>query len=81
MTAMTEVQKKRGRQLAFMLMMHPKDRALQKITKLSDPTNGFEICRRLLEVWEPAHRGSKERERRALLSCVGLPVFFFFDTV
>ena len=58
MTGMNEAQKKkRGRQLAFMLTMHTKDRALQMITKLSDPTNGFEIWRRFLEEWEPAHRG------------------------
>ena len=27
------------------------------ITKLNDPANGFEIWRRFLEEWEPAHRG------------------------
>ena len=57
MTGMNEAQKKRARQLAFMLTMHTKDRALQMITMLSDPTNGFAICRRFLEEWEPAHRG------------------------
>ena len=34
---MNELQKKRERQFAFMLTMHTKDRALQMITKLSDP--------------------------------------------
>ena len=42
-TGMNEAQKIRGRKLAFMLTMHMKDRALLMITKLSDPTNGFEI--------------------------------------
>ena len=32
-----------------------KDRAFQMITKLSDPVNGFDIWRRFLEEWEPAH--------------------------
>ena len=54
---MIEPQKKRARQLAFMLTMHTKDRTLQMITKLSDPADGFEIWRRFLEEWEPAHRG------------------------
>ena len=44
---MNEPQKRRARQLAFMLTMHTKDRALQVITKL--PANGFEIWRRFLE--------------------------------
>ena len=57
MASMSETRKKRGRQLAFMLTMHTKDRAPQMITKLRDPTNGFEIWRRFLEEWEPAHRG------------------------
>ena len=37
MPEMNELQKKRARQLAFMLTMHTKDRALQMITTLSDP--------------------------------------------
>ena len=57
LAGMNEPQKRRARQLAFMLTMHTKDRALQMITKLSDPANGFEIWRRFLEEWEPAHRG------------------------
>ena len=54
---MNEPQKRRARHFAFMLTMHTKDRALQMSTKLSDPANGFEIWRRFLEEWEPAHRG------------------------
>ena len=46
LVGMNEPQKKRARQLAFMLTMHTKDRALQMITKLSDPANGIEIWRR-----------------------------------
>ena len=46
LAGMNEPQKRRARQLAFMLTMHTKDRALQTITKLSDPANGFEIWRR-----------------------------------
>ena len=57
MASLSEAQKKRGRQLAFMLTMHTKDRAPQMFTKLRDPTNGFEIWRRFLDEWEPAHRG------------------------
>ena len=43
MTGMNEAQNKRGRELALMLTMHMKNRALQMITRLSGPTNGFEI--------------------------------------
>ena len=57
LAGMNVPQKRQARQLAFMLTMHTKDRALQMITKLSDPVNGFEIWRRFLEEWEPAHRG------------------------
>ena len=57
LTEMSDLQKRRARQLAFMLTMHTKDRALQMITKVCDPANGFEIWRRFLEEWEPAHRG------------------------
>ena len=42
LTGMSDPQKRRARQLAFMLMMHTKDRVLQMITKVSDPANGFE---------------------------------------
>ena len=54
---MNEPRRRRARQLAFMLTMHTKERALQMITKLSGPANGFEIWRRFLEEWELAHRG------------------------
>ena len=57
LAGMNEPQKRRARQLAFMLTMHTKDRALQMITKLSDPANGFGIWRRFLEEREPTHRG------------------------
>ena len=57
LAGMNEPQERRARQLAVMLTMHTKDRALQMITKLIDPANGFEIWRRSLEEWEPAHRG------------------------
>ena len=43
LAGMSEPQKRRARQLPFMLTMHTKDRALQMITKLSDPANEFEI--------------------------------------
>ena len=49
LVGMNEPQKRRARQLSFMLTMHTKDRALQMITKLSDPANGFEIWRRFVE--------------------------------
>ena len=48
LAGMSEPQKKRARQLVFMLTMHTKERALQMITKLRDPANGFEIWRRFL---------------------------------
>ena len=57
LASMNGPQKSRARQLAFMLTMHTEDRALQMKTKLSDPANRFEIWRRFLEEWEPAHRG------------------------
>ena len=70
LAGMNEPQKRRARQLAFMLTMHTKDRALQMITKLSDPANGFEIWRRFLEEWEPAHRG---RYRAMLMQLLQFP--------
>ena len=54
-----------------MLTMHTKDRALQMITKRSDPANRFEIWRRFLEEWEPAHRG---RYRAMLMQLLQFPV-------
>ena len=71
LAGMNEPQKRRARQLAFMLTMHTKDRALQMITKLSDPANGFEIWRRCLEEWEPEHRG---RYRAMLVQFVAVSV-------
>ena len=54
---MNDARKKRVKQLAFMLMLHTKNRAIQMITTLSDPVNGLEIWRRFLEEWEPVNRG------------------------
>ena len=68
---MNEPQKRRTRQLAFVLTMHTKDRALQMITKLSDPANGFQIWRLFLEEWEPAHRG---RYRLMLMQLLQFPI-------
>ena len=62
--------KGRARQVAFMLTMHTKDRALQMITKLSNPANGFEIWRRFLEEWGAAHRG---RYRAMLMQLLQFP--------
>ena len=70
LAGMNEPQTRKARQLAFMLTMHTKDRALQMITKLSDPANGFEIGRRFLEEWEPAHRG---RYRAMLMQLLQFP--------
>ena len=58
LAGMNEPQKRRARQLAFMLTMHTKDRALQK------------IWRRFLEEWEPAHRG---RYRAMLMQLLQFP--------
>ena len=55
---MNDARKKRVEQLAFMLMMHTKNRAIQMITRLSDPVNGLEIWRRFREEWEPVNRGN-----------------------
>ena len=54
---MSNVRKKRTKQLAFMLMMHTKNRAIQMIKRLSDTVSGLEIWRRFLEEWEPLNRG------------------------
>ena len=69
LAGMNEPQKRRVRQLAFTLTMHTKDRAFM-ITKLSNPANGFEIWRRFLEEWEPAHRG---RYRAMLMQFLQFP--------
>ena len=70
LAGMNEPQKRRARQLSFMLTMHTKDRALRMITKHSDPANGFEIWRRFLQEWEPAHRG---RYRAILMQLLQFP--------
>ena len=70
LVGMNEPQKRQARQLAFMLTMHTKGRAFQMITKLNDPANGFEIWRRFLEEWEPAHRG---RYRAMLMQLLQFP--------
>ena len=61
LAGVNEPQKRRTRQLAFMLTMHTNDRALQMITKLSDPAKRFEIWRRFLEEWEPPARRGRYR--------------------
>ena len=68
---MSDVQKKRVEQLAFMLMKHTKNRAIQKITRLSYPVNGLEIWRRFLEEWEPVNRG---RYRAMLMQSLQCPL-------
>ena len=68
LAGMNEPQKRRARQVAFMLTMHTRDRALQMITKLGDPANGFEIWRRFLEEWEPAHRGTVPSDADAVVA-------------
>ena len=71
LSGMSDVRKKRTKQLAFMLMMHTKTRAIQMITGLSDPVNGLEIWRRFLEVWEPVNRG---RNRAMLMQLLQRPL-------
>ena len=66
---MSDVQEKRVKQLAFMLMMHTKNRAIKMITRLSDPVNGLEIWRRFLEEWEPENRGRYRAMLMQLLQC------------
>ena len=70
LASMNEPRKRRARQLALILTMHTKDRALQMLTKLSDSANGFEIWRRFVEEWEPAHRG---RYRTMLMQLLQFP--------
>ena len=67
LAGMSELETRRARQLVFMLTMHTKDRALQIITKLSDPANGFEFWRRSLEEWDLAHRGRYRAMLKQLL--------------
>ena len=45
---MNDAREKRIKQLAFMLMVHARNRAIQMITRLIDPVNGLEIWRRSL---------------------------------
>ena len=66
---MNGAQKKRAKQLAFMLTVHTKNRANQMITRLSDPVNGLEIWRRFLEEWEPVNRGRYRAMLMQLLQC------------
>ena len=66
---MSDVRKKRVEQLAFMLIVRTKNRAIQMITRLSDPVNGFEIWRRFLEEWEPVNRGRYRAMLMQLLQC------------
>ena len=61
LAGMNEPQKRIARQLAFMLTMRTKDRALQMITKLSDPGNGFEIWRRSGRMGAGTQRNGTER--------------------
>ena len=72
LACMNESQKRRARQLAFMLTMHTKDRELQMMTKLSDPANGFEIWRRFLEVGAGTQRTvSSDADAVATVSVCG----------
>ena len=66
---MSDTRKKRVKQLAFMLMVHTKNGAIQMITRLSDPVEGFEIWRRFLEEWEPVNRGRYRAMLMQLLQC------------
>ena len=66
---MNDVRKKRVKPLAFMLMVHTKNRAIQMITRLSNPVNGLEIWRRFLEEWEPVNRGRYRAMLMQLLQC------------
>ena len=66
---MSDARKKRVEQLAIMLMMHTENRAIQMITRLSDPVNGLEIWRRFLEEWEPVNRGRYRAMLMQLQQC------------
>ena len=66
---MSDAQKKRVKQLAFMLMVHTKNRRIQMITRLSDRVNGLEIWKRFLEEWEPVNRGRYRAMLTQLLQC------------
>ena len=66
---MNDAREKRAEQLAFMMMMHTKNRATQMITRLSDSVSGLEIWKRFLEEWEPVNRGRKRAMLMQLLQC------------
>ena len=66
---MNDAREKRVEQLAFMLMMHTKNRAIQMITRLSGPVNGLEIWRRFPEEWEPVNRGRYRAMLMQFLQC------------
>ena len=65
----SDARKKRVEQLAFMLMVHTKNRAIEMITRLSDPVNGLEIWRRFLEERKPVNRGRYRAMLMQLLQC------------
>ena len=50
-------------------MVHMKNRAIQMITRLSDPVSGLEIWRRSLEEREPVNRGRYRAMLMQLLQC------------
>ena len=64
---MSDARKKRVEQLSF--MMHTKNRAIQMITRLSDPVHGLEIWRRFLEEWEPVNGDRYRAMLMQLLQC------------
>ena len=66
---MNDARKKRVKHLAFMLIVHTKNRAIQMITRLSDPVNGLEIWRRFLKEWEPVNGGRYRAMLMQLLPC------------
>ena len=66
---MSDARKKRVEQLAFILMMHTKNPAIQMITRLSDPVHQLEIWRRFLEEWEPVNKGRYQAMLMQLLQC------------
>ena len=66
---MNDAREKRVEQLAFMLMVHTKNRTIQMITRQSDLVNGLEIWRRFREEWEPVNRGRYRAMLMQLLQC------------
>ena len=57
MAALEQKAQSRACQIAFVLMVHTKDFALEMMTKMRDPNKEYEIGRQFLEEWKPAHRG------------------------